>query len=122
MSPCSVPTAGVRGAVMGTNNGPKTSASPERRYCLRGRLWLPTAARPGEVPCPCLGTACLGQVLSASLAQEPGRASWLPALFADPILFPCSGSRLGRRRAGGRRAGSLLSAGARVASPCSRLL
>lgn len=50
------------------------------------------------------------------------KASWLPALFADPILFPCSGSRQGRRRAGGRQAGSLLSPRARVASPCSHVL
>lgn len=117
MSPCSVATAGVRGAVMGTNNGPKISTSPKPRCCLRGRLWLPAPRR-----CPGLGTACLGQVLSASLAQESGRASWLPALFADPILFPCSGSWRGRRRAGGRRAGSLVSAGAPAASPYSHLL
>lgn len=69
--------------------------------------------------CPCPGRACLGQVLSAWLAQEPGRASWLPALFADPILFPCSG----RADAGQADAGQAeLSTGARVASPCSRLL
>lgn len=92
----------------GHKQRPQNPGQPQAPLLPAGKA---VAARPGEVPCSCLGTACLGQVLSAWLAQEPGRASWLPALFANPILFPFSGSRQGRRRAGGRRAGSLLSPG-----------
>lgn len=103
----------------GHKQRPKNPSQPQGPLLPAGKA---VAARPGEVPCPCLGAAFLGQVLSASLVQEPGRAFWLSALFADPIMFPCSGSWQGRRRAGGRQAGSLLSAGARVASPWSHVL
>lgn len=125
VSPRSVPAAGVRRAVMGTNTTPlKTPTGPER-CCLWGNLGaahlcpLRLVARAGRCGVPACGTGCL----RAGAFRLAGHRSWGAPPRSQHCLqirycFLCSGSRRGGRR----RAGSLPSAEDGAASPCSCLL
>lgn len=124
MSPCSVPTAGVRGAVMGTNNGPKTSASPERRYLPAGKAVAAHRRPPrgGAVSLPRYGLSRAGAFRLAGAGA--GKGLLAPSIVCGSdivsLLWLPAGQTPGRRTPGRQPAVSRGPGGLAVLPPALR--